>query len=332
MTTEAMAVQPVVERTSLPRRMLHGAQDYLVVWSLIVIFVALSIATSTFATPANLLNLADTASSLGLIAVGVTIVMVSGAFDLSVGAIFALAGVVAAETASVLSGPVALLAGVVTGTLAGAFNGALVSYARIHPILATLATTVVYGGVAVVISSGYSIQAQRADFTGLGTGRFLGVTYATWIFAAVAILATVLLRYTPFGRRVFASGSNPVVAGYAGIRPARVRFVAFMISGTTAALSGVLAASTLGQGQAGTGTGLELLAIAAIAVGGNSILGGEGVIWRTVIGVVFLRVLDNGFNLLGIDAPYRQMVTGLVIILAVALDVRARLKRGTLRL
>lgn len=325
-TTEATAVGDGRGRvpTALTRPRVAALRDYGVLISLIVLFVVLSFTAENFLTKDNLLNVLDQAAFIGIIATAGTLVIVSGGFDLSVGAIYAIAGVLAAKLANGTDPIVGLLAGVLIGGGLGLANGLAVSGARINPFISTLASSFIIRGAALAITGGALITVTDVTFAEPGSSTFADVTWSSWIFLIWAAIMAFLLARTTFGRYIYACGGNEEAARLSGIRVGVVRGATFVISGFAAGLAGVLAASEVATGQADAGLGLELTAVAAIVVGGTSIWGGEGAVWRTMVGVFLLALIQNGFNLLGIDSVYQQVVFGGIILLAAGIDARLR--------
>ncbi len=299
-------------------------QELAVVGICITLFLVLSIASSSFLTWYNIRNILDQNAAVGVIACGETLVIISGSFDLSVGAIYAFAGLVAVMVSNDIGTVPGIMVALISGFVLGAANGVLVVTGRVHSFIATLATQYVFNGLALVISGGLIVLATAHGFTSFGQGLGLSVNWLIWAFLAVAIITTLLLTRTTWGRHVFASGGNAEAARLSGIRVGLIRGSVFALSGTTAALAGVMAASQVGTAQAGNGTGLELAGIATTVLGGTSIFGGEGAIWRTVLGVLLLAMIGNGFDLLGLSATYQQIVEGTLIIVAVLIDVFTR--------
>lgn len=302
-------------------------QELAVVGICIVLFVTLCIASSSFLTVYNIRNILDQNAAVGIIACGETLVIVSGAFDLSVGAIFAFTGLLSIILSNHIGPVPAMLISVIAGTALGAANGTLVVLGRVHSFIATLASQYVFNGLALVISAGLIETATSGSFTDLGQDLGLGVNYTIWAFLGVAIITGLMLKRTSWGRHVFAVGGNLEAARLSGIRVGLVRASVFALSGTTAGFAGVVAASRVGSAQAGSGVGLELAGIATTVLGGTSIFGGEGAVWRTVLGVLLLAMIGNGFDLLGLSATYQQIVEGVLIISAVVIDAYSRRQR-----
>jgi ribose transport system permease protein len=222
---------------------------------------------------------------------------------------------------------VGLLAGVAAGCLFGLFNGFLVAGLGINAFVATLASGLVIGGIAELITGGQLILVDAASFAKLGQGDIAGMKYSVLIFAAVIALFWFVLARTSLGAAIYAVGGNSEAARLSGIRVAAVRVTTFVLSGLTAGLAGVISASRVSTGQSDAGAGLELQAIAAVVIGGTSIIGGEGAVWRTALGVLLLALINNGFNILDVNPVWQGIVEGMIIVTAVALDVRARRSR-----
>ncbi|MGH2614907.1 MAG: ABC transporter permease [Thermomicrobiales bacterium] len=295
-------------------------RSYGIVLSFLALFVALSLASDVFLTQRNLLNILDQSAPVGIVACGVTIGIIAGVFDLSVGAIFAVAAVGACKLALVTSPWVGIALGIVFGAALGVVNGVLVNAIQINSFIATLASSIVFRGIAILVTGGLIVTVTDETFSILGTETFLGAKYTVWVFALFIIATSFLLTQTTLGRYFYAVGGNARAARLSGVPVERVRTIAFVISGLSAGIAGVLAASRTSSAQPDLGMDLALQAIAASVVGGTSIMGGQGAIWRAVLGVLILAMIGNGFNLLGIDTIYQQIVQGLLIVLAVGLD------------
>ncbi|WP_415853424.1 ABC transporter permease [Sinomonas sp. G460-2] len=301
---------------------------------LVILFTVLAFASAPFATSANLLNLIDQQSSILIIAAAGTLLFVSGGFDLSVGAVYALSGVVSAGLAQQGSGPIAGLAGLALGALVGLVNGLVVVYLRVNALIATLAVSFVVLGVASLATSGNSITLYSQPGYGvLAQTRILGVLSSTWITLIVVCVLGVALWATTFGRYLYAVGGNENAARLAGVRVSGVRIAAFVISGTAAGLGGLIDSSRVLSAQASNGgDALTFTVIASIVVGGTSIMGGEGTVWKSVVGVMFLALIGNGYNLLGLDPLYQQITLGALILLSVSLHGLGRVVQRLRRL
>jgi ribose/xylose/arabinose/galactoside ABC-type transport system permease subunit len=284
-----------------------------------------------FGTPENLLNVLRQNSMLGLVALGMTLVILTGGIDLSVGALLAIAGIVAAQLSASGAFP-AVLGGVATAALLGMVNGLLITKARIQPFIVTLAMMIAARGAALAATGDQSVRVDRAaeGITWLGRGQALGMPVPILIFALAYLLGWVALRYTGFGRYLYAVGDSQDAARLLGLKVDRVLVATYALSGALAGLAGVILAARLGAGQPVAGIGWELDAIAAVVVGGTLLTGGQGGVGSTLIGVLLLGVIFNLFNLEGTISPYWQYVLRGTILLGVVL-VQARLQRGPRR-
>jgi ribose transport system permease protein len=301
-----------------------GLRDHGIVFFFLALFLFLTFSSGAFFTQANFLNLLDQSAAVGLIAAANTLLLVSGGFDLSVGAIFALAGVVAGLMEPHIGVPAALVLGVLSGVVAGACNGVVATVGRINPLVATLASQIIIRGIALALTGGMLVSVADPSFKDLGTGEFLGIHYSIYLWLGFAVVCGGLLAFTRYGRHIYAVGGNPEAARLSGIRVDLVKGSAYVLSGLAAGLAGVLVASRVATGQADAGTGMELDVIAAVVIGGTSIAGGEGAVWRTVLGVLLMALIGNGFNLLSINPIYQQILQGAIILAAVGADAWAR--------
>jgi ribose transport system permease protein len=299
-------------------------RDYGIVVFAIALFIYFSVASSVFLTKNNLLNLVFQNATIGVAACAVTLTIIAGNFDLSLGSIFVLSEVLAAWAAVHIGVwwcfPVALAA----GAAMGAINGLLVTKLRINAFLATLATALSFGGFAVAVTKGgLLITPSSSVFTFLGQHRVAGVQYPVIIFALVAIVFQLVLAYTVFGRHLYGVGGNRDAARLSGIKVDRTVIITFVITGAACGLAGLIDASTTGSGSSdlsGLGGQLALLAIAGVALGGTSIFGGVGSVWRTVLGVLILGMITNGFDLLAVPDYWQDVVRGILIIAAVGIS------------
>lgn len=303
---------------------LRSLADYGIIFAFVALFVIPAISSPAFLSPQNLHNIVDQAAHIGIVAIAMTIVIIGGSFDLSVGAIFATAGSLSAIMARMGYPGWGLVLGLVAGVVLGLANGLIITTLRVHSFIATLASSLIIRGIALLVTGGLLILVKNTVFTRLGQGVFLDIKYPVFIFAAFALATGFLLSRTSFGRYVYAIGGNAEAARLSGIRVDLVRTITFAISGFGAALAGLITVSRISQGQADIGNGLELDAIAATVIGGTSILGGEGAVWRTVLGVLLLRLIANSFNLMNVEPFYQRVFTGAVIIFAVALDTLSK--------
>lgn len=305
-----------------------AVRDLAIVGVFLALFATLSVASDAFLTTRNIVNILDQTAPIAMIAVGTTVVVIAGGFDLSTGAIYSLAAVLAAMVVKSTGVVAGLIVALAIGLAAGALNGVLVGGLRINPLLATLGSGLAFAGLAVVATSGFQVSVDNERFFDIGNGELLGLTYVTWTLFVVCLVAGALLHRTKTGRYVYAVGGNATAARLSGIRVGRVVGVAFAFGGLCAGLAAYLATSRVGIAQADAGVGLELQALAAVFVGGTSIAGGEGAVWRTLIGVYILALIQNGFNLLNLSPEYQPVIQGVIIITAVGIETWTRRGRA----
>ena len=300
---------------------------YAVLVMLAALFVVLSVASSAFLTTENLQNIVNEQSYLAIVAAAGTLVIISGGFDLSTGAIAQVGNVVAAWVAVHYSSTLGLAAAPVLGLALGCLNGLVITRLRIHSFLATLASSLVYAGLALLITNGFLIPVKDPAFTVLGQGRVGGVYIAVLVLIAFVLVAMVLLNRTVLGRHIFAVGGNQQAAELSGVRVDAVKVAAFGFSGLAAGLAAAILVSRVASGEPQTGGDITLQAIASVILGGTSIYGGVGAVWRSVAGVFLLALIANGFDLLNANPFYKDLVTGLVIVSAVALSAAGGRRR-----
>jgi len=311
---------------SARRRVLDVVGQAGIVVPFLITLVALALISPPFLRPQNLANILDQQSGIIIVAAAGTLVLIAGGIDLSVGAVYGLAAAVSTQLVGSVGVPLAIIAGLGLGLLAGTANGVLVAKFRINALIATLAMTYVVTGIGAILTRGNLIVAfDHPEFQAFAGTRILGITSAAWLMIVIAIAMAILLARTTFGRYVYATGGNPEAARLAGVRTDTVRIATFALSGTAAALAGVLDGSRVLSAQASSGGSfLTFTVLAGIVVGGTSIMGGEGAVWRTVVGCLFIALIGNGFNLLGLDPFYQQVTLGVILLLAVGLDAWSR--------
>ena len=292
---------------------------------LVIVSLIMTVTSDNFLSLDNLANVLRQISINSIIAVGMTFVILTGGIDLSVGAVMACVGAVAAGLMvfSHLPGAVALLACLGLGGLFGLGNGALVAFAGMPPIIVTLASMSVARGIGLTYSGGRPISGMPDWINVFGRGSVLGISTPIIIMAVVYLVAWVLLARTPFGRHVYAIGGNEQATRLSGIRVRRIKVWVYVISGLTTAIAAIVFISRVSSGQANAGTGFELDAIAAVVLGGTSISGGRGSVIGTLIGAALLGILNNGLNMMNIE-PYPQLIIKGAIILAATYISRER--------
>lgn len=317
--TENGRVRRFIDPTTL-RRLL---QQFGIVVALVLIATMLSVATPNFLTPSNLINVARQISLNGILAVGVTFVLLTGGVDLSLGSVVALAGVVAATFAHPGEYPivVAIFMGILAGTACGATNGLVITWGRVAPFIATLGMMTVARGLALVASNGRPVSNMSPGLT-RWAGDVFGVPIPVLILAAVALAAWLFLTQTRLGRYVYAVGGNENAARAAGISVNSVKMFTYTLCGAMAGLAGVVLAARITTGQPNAGIAYELDAIAAVVIGGTSLSGGVGGVGGTLLGALLMGVIGNGLDLLNVSSYYQQIIKGVIIVGAVWLDRR----------
>ena len=312
----------------LPAFLTSGTQGPLI--GLILLCVIFSFASDYFLSVRNALNILDQITVLGILALGMTAVIIIGGIDLSVGSVLALSMMTMGWLQRDIGVPLALaiLIGIATGALCGLVSGLLVTKARLPPFIATLTMMSVARGLANILTDGRQIVGYADWFTSLATVRHFGFLSATVsLFILLTILAWAFLRFRPAGRNLYAIGGSAEVARLAGIEVARYTTLVYATAGALAGIAGMALAARLDSSQPSAGLGYELDTIAAVVIGGASLSGGVGGIGGTVVGVLIIGVLRNGLNLLGVSPFIQQVVIGLVIAVAVTFDTLGRRQR-----
>ena len=297
--------------------------------TLIVLFVGLALASPYFLTSTNLASVVRQTAVINTVALGMTMVIIAGGIDLSVGAILAFSGLLG--TMAMAAGmPIwqGIAIGLVSGLFWGFVNGLLTVRLRINPFIVTLGTLGIVRGITLIVSNGLPVHRIPQRFSFLGEGNVLGVPFVLWILVACALLTHLLLEHTRHGRYAFAIGSNTDAAFYTGVPVGFHTTAVYAISGLFCGLAGMIEASRLMTGQPTAGQGYELQVIAAVVIGGGSLRGGEGSVLGTLIGAFIMGLLANGSDLLGISPYLQQAIIGGVIILAVTVDELRKRRLG----
>lgn len=291
----------------------------------LIAFVALSIASPSFLRFQNLTNILDQQAGIIIVACAGTFVLIAGGIDLSVGAVYGMTGAIATQLVSSAGVPVAIAAGLGLGLSVGLANGILVTRFRVNALIATLAMSFVVAGIGAIVTKGNLVVAfDHPEYKEFAATRILGITSAAWMMIGITVAAAIVLGRSTFGRYVYATGGNSQAARLGGVRVNAVRVTTFALSGLAASLAGVLDASRVLSAQASSGQFLTFTVLTGIIVGGTSILGGEGTIRQTALGCLFVALVANGFNLLGLDPFYQQITLGVILLLAVSIDAWSR--------
>jgi len=335
LSTPTQTLPPRVAEAGTPRRFSAlWVRDLLIGHSMVVVMLLViayfSYRSARFGTLDNWQTIAIAAAPFALIALGQTLVILTGGIDLSVGSVIAVSAMAAAAT--VKDHPerllLAVLVALLVGLLAGSINGILVSRLNVPPFIATLGMLTTASGLAYVIGHGAPINGLPANFGKIANTQVLGVQAPVIVMIAGIIALAVVMSRTSYGMRVYAVGGNRVAAELAGIKVRRVLFSVYALSGLLAGLSGIILASRVISGPPNLGSGYELDAIAAVVIGGASLMGGRGTIWGTALGLLLIQTLNNGLDLLVVPAYWQNVIKGVLIVAAVAVDVWASRRRA----
>lgn len=288
--------------------------------ALAILIIVSAILSNRFLTLVNILNVAEQIAIVGVLAVGMTYVILTAGIDLSIGSIVALTAVVGAVSVNAYGLSTAVMISLVVGGLVGVVNGLGVIFGRIQPFIMTLATMAAASGMAFIVSGGLQISVSDVTFNAFGQGKWFGVPIPAVILVVVALFAAWVLNWTVFGRSVYAVGSSAEAARLSGIPVKRIVFLVYVISGICGGLGGLMYAAELGTGTPNAGTGIELDAIAAVVIGGTSLFGGVGRISGTVIGAAILGILADILNLLGVQTYVQSVLKGVIIVIAILLQ------------
>jgi ribose transport system permease protein len=291
--------------------------------TLVILCVITALLTHRFLSPLNVTNILVQSSIMAVIAMGMTFVIIGGGFDLSVGSTVALAGCVAGMAMlhfGILAG---VIAGIAAGATVGVANGLIVAVLGVNPFIATLGTMVLVRGVVFLITGGVPVGGEYglpSAFIVFGSARLFGVHYLVWVPVLLLIALSWLMHFTPYGRRIYATGGGREAAYLSGVPVGRIVASTYVWCGGLAGLAGVMLAARLQSGQPTAGEFYELTAIAAVVLGGASLYGGEGTLYKSIIGVFIMIALGNSLNLLNVDSYWQRVAVGAVIIAAAAAD------------
>ncbi len=301
---------------------LSDARMFIILVALVALF---SILSPYFLRIRNIYAIGLTISVIGIVCIGQSLVLLTGAFDLSVGSVAGFAGIVVAYlTKRYGLYPVWLFAGIGLGAAIGLVNGLLVQKARINALITTLSMMTIFQGATFLVSNGFAIGVNDPAFRFLGASRVGGIPMPILILLVLYAIFYLMLRYSVFGRYLYCIGGNSEAARLSGINVDRIRILVFMLTGILSSFAGILLASRLGAAQTDAGSQYPLNSIAACVLGGISIAGGEGVILGALVGVAIIGVLQSGLIMIGMPSYYQWIATGLVLIIAVYIDTRKK--------
>ena len=292
---------------------------------ILAIVIIMSIVSPVFLKPQNIINIIRQVSINGIIAVGMTCVILTGGIDLSVGSVVAITSVICGSFLAMgINWFVACISGVAISILFGLFNGYMISYVRFQPFIATLASMAIGRGIALAYSNGKPYPIKDPSFIAIGQGYFLGIPIPIILLVIVVAVGLITLKMTTFGRYIFAIGGNENAAKLSGVRTRRVKLTVYVISAICASIVGLILSARISSGQPTAGESYEMDAIAATAIGGTSMNGGLGSLVGTIEGFILLGLMTNSMNLLNINSFYRQIAKGLLIVVAVFLDMKSK--------
>jgi ribose transport system permease protein len=310
----------------------HKLIQFQSVIALLIMCIALSFLSDRFLTADNTWNVMRQISVNVVISVGMTLVILTGGIDLSVGSVLALAGAITAfllksgaefQTMNLYVGFTllgALLGGTLVGAFLGWFNGLTITRFKVPPFVATLAMLTIARGFTMLLTGGFPITGFSTQMAFIGTGWFLGIPVPVWISAFVVLFAVVLTDKTRLGRHIYAIGGNETAAELSGLKIKRIKLIVYSIAGALAGIGGIIVTSRLDSAQPNAGIGFELDSIAAVVIGGTSLSGGKGTIMGTVQGALIIGILNNGLVLLNVSPFWQQVIKGMVILLAVIIE------------
>ncbi|WP_321301873.1 ABC transporter permease [uncultured Sphaerochaeta sp.] len=305
---------------------LSRAQGVSALLPLAIVVIFFTVMSDNFLNSYNVMNILRQASVYAIMATGMTFVILTGGIDLGQGSVLALAAVVCAKVINATGNMwLGILSAVAVGVVIGGINGVMIAYVRLPAFIMTLGSLYMVRGITLYITNSTQVNVKGAElFSFIGQGFLLGIPFPVYLFIGIGILAVIFLCYTSTGRHIFAVGSNVVSARLSGVKVEKTLVVAYILSSVCVALAGVVYLARLTAAQPTAGEGYELESIAAAVVGGTSLAGGEGGVLGTLIGAVIIAVIRNGLVIIGVGSYFTKIVVGLIIVLAVTLDVMRR--------
>jgi ribose transport system permease protein len=309
-------------------RRVFDIQQWGIVLVLIALIIVISIAAPVFLSPRNIRNVLQQTSTLGILSMGITVLMISGGIDLSVGASISTVAVIAGTMLKAgVPAEIAIITGLALGCAIGCLNGILAAFTRAHPFILTLGTMTIFQGVAIIITQGFPITDLGRRFEFIGGAMIGPIPFIVILFFLVMIVCWLLLRFLRIGRIAYAIGGNEFTTYLAGIPVRRYKILFYVICGFFTGLAGLVLASRISSAIPNMGTGFEMNSIGASVIGGIPLTGGRGNVWGTLTGVLLLGIIANGLNLLHVDASWQYVVTGLIIIIAVIIHEQRTKRR-----
>ncbi|MCU1478470.1 MAG: Monosaccharide transporter rane protein family [Subtercola sp.] len=303
------------QRTS---RAALALRSYGIVVALVILVVIIAIIQPNFLAFGNLMNIVSQWSPVAIMGIGMTYVVITGGFDLSIGAVYTLCAVIAAAVGRTEAPIVAFALAITVGLAVGVINGLVVTGLRVNAFIATLGTQLIITGLTLVLTGNAAFIVTFDQFKVLGAGRAFGIPYSGMLMVALMIIGGLILAYTPFGQAIYAVGGNKEASRLAGIPTSTTIASSYAIAGLCAGIAGTVSASQLSSAQANLNPTIVFDVLTVVIVGGTLLTGGSGAIWRTAVGVGILAALQNGFNLLNVSPYYQDIIKGIIIIAAIA--------------
>ncbi len=300
-----------------------------ILWVMVALIIVMSMISPTFFTSRNLINVAKQASITSIIGVGMTFVLITGGIDLSVGSVMALSGTLAASAAVAEKNiPIAIviLIGAGLGTLCGLINGIGVSYVGFPPFIMTLGMMTIARGIPLVYTNGTPVFGLSEAFNTLANSRILGIPTLVYYMVIISVIGYIILSKTVLGRQIYGIGGNEEAARLSGVSVARLKMLVYVFSGFLAGIAGILICSRITSGNGTVAEGYEMNAISAAVIGGVSMTGGSGSVLGMVVGAMILTIIQNSFDIMGVNSFYQDIIKGIIILLAVFLDLRGKKK------
>lgn len=301
---------------------LSNSSEFTILFAYILICIAFSALSKHFLSINNFLNIGIYSAITGITATTMTLVLIQGCIDISVGGIMALTGMVCAlMLKSGVPTVIAIITAFILGILCGAFNGMMVSKAKVNAMITTLSTMSIFRGIAYLSNDGISIVINDAPFKWIGRGYIGALPFIIILMILIFVIIWYMAKNTAFGRKVYATGSNLRASYLSGINTDNVIWIVYMLNGMMAGISGILMAAQSGAGLPIAGEGYEMTIISACILGGTSLNGGKGSIWGTFLGIIMLTTISNGLTMLAVPTFWQQIIKGVILLISVLIDV-----------
>lgn len=297
------------------------------VWVLILLVITAITLNPRFLNPGNLVNILSQNAPVGIIAVGMTFIIIAGGFDLSVAAVLAIGGVSYATLSQMMPAVPAILITLAIGFLLGLINALLITKAKVNAFIATLATASLFSGLTLLFTNSKPVSMAAGGYDFLSDQDFLGAPLSVWLLAVLVAAGWFVLSKTVYGRGIYAIGGNNEAARLAGLPVIVLRASTYVLTAMLASLAGIVLASVIGVGQPGVAVGVTLNSIAIVIIGGTSLLGGEGAMWRTLVGILIFGTINNVFDILAFPQAMQEVALGVIVLGAVSLDAYTRSRK-----